>query len=167
MKSHLYIRPANDADVPVLRRLVNSAYKELLDMGMNYTGATQDEAVTRERMQDALVLLAFWDDNPVATVTLSTHDAPPALYVNQLAVSPQHRGQGLARLMFAWAESEAKLRNLPCLMLDTATRAHHLVNLYRKYGFEVVEEVQWSGKSYTSFIMRKDVPGHPSQESER
>jgi ribosomal protein S18 acetylase RimI-like enzyme len=157
MRARLSIRQATDADVPELRKLVNAAYRELLEMGLNYTGATQDEAVTRERMQGSVTLVAVLDGSMVATMTLEEHKNPPSLYLNQLAVAPKLRGIGLARLLFDWAECEARLRKLPCLKLDTATRAGHLVDLYTRYGFAVTERVQWSGKNYESYIMRKDL----------
>ncbi|HSL93777.1 MAG TPA: GNAT family N-acetyltransferase [Bacillota bacterium] len=163
MKALLSIRQATETDVPALRRLVNAAYRELQDMGMNYTGATQDERITRNRMEGALTIVALMGDTPVATITLEERTDPPSLYLNQLAVAPEHRGLGLARLMFGWAEVEARSRSLPCLMLDTATRAAHLVGIYTKYGFAVIERVQWSGKNYESYIMRKELSRHTLQ----
>jgi hypothetical protein len=43
-------RWAQDSDVAKLRTLVNASYKELSDMGLNYTATYQDEQVTRERI---------------------------------------------------------------------------------------------------------------------
>jgi hypothetical protein len=45
-----HVRPVKDSDIPAIRLLVNSAYKELSDMGLNYTGTYQDEEVTRNRI---------------------------------------------------------------------------------------------------------------------
>ncbi|MBK9322912.1 MAG: hypothetical protein IPM97_08215 [Bdellovibrionaceae bacterium] len=40
-----------------IRQLVNSAYKELADVGLNYTATYQDEIVTRERISKGKALL--------------------------------------------------------------------------------------------------------------
>ena len=45
------IRLAVETDIPSVRRLVNEAYRELADDGLNYTASYQDEVTTGQRMQ--------------------------------------------------------------------------------------------------------------------
>jgi hypothetical protein len=40
---------AGEADVRALRRIVNQAYRELAEMGLNYTGTYQDDSLTHAR----------------------------------------------------------------------------------------------------------------------
>jgi hypothetical protein len=37
------MRISKNSDIPSIRLLINSAYKELTDMGLNYTATYQDE----------------------------------------------------------------------------------------------------------------------------
>ncbi|MBY0451695.1 MAG: hypothetical protein K2P92_01585, partial [Bdellovibrionaceae bacterium] len=62
------LRLAADTDVPVLRRLVNAAYKELSDRGLNYTATYQDEETTRLRMQKGRVFVLELNGAIVATI---------------------------------------------------------------------------------------------------
>ena len=57
--SSIQFRLATDADVPALRILVNSAYQQLADLGLNFTGTYQNEDITRERMVNNDVYLAY------------------------------------------------------------------------------------------------------------
>lgn len=50
LPAHLNIRLVSEADIPQIRVLVNQAYKELADMGLNYTATYQDEEITRSRV---------------------------------------------------------------------------------------------------------------------
>ena len=63
----LQVRLAGELDVPALRLLVNAAYRQLADMGLNFTGTYQDEQVTRERMQGREVYLVFREQELVGS----------------------------------------------------------------------------------------------------
>lgn len=152
------VRLAEESDVPQLHSLVRAAYQELADMGLNFTGTYQDEETTRARMAGKDVILLCRGEEIVATVSLGLdddHDRPPALYVTQFAVLPTLKRQGIGRWLLGLATEKARELGLPCLRLDTAIPATHLVALYQSDGYTVVDEVQWEGKTYRSCIMEK------------
>ncbi len=156
--SELTFRLATDADVPALRQLVNAAYQELADMGLNFTGTFQDEAITRERMQGNDVFLAFKQGELVGTLSLEVEehdDGHTVLYLGQFAVAPANKRQGIGRQLLSLAEERAKQLGLNRLRLDTAVPAAHLVRLYESHGYSIINQVQWEGKTYASFIMEK------------
>lgn len=155
----LTLRLATDDDVPAIRLLVNAAYRELADLGMNYTGTYQDERITRERMQGRDVWLAFADNRLVATISIDVREqnGRPTLYIGQFAVAPDLKRQGIGAYLMDHVERIAHERGLTRLGLDTATKAHHLVRFYTSRGFRTVEQVHWEGKTYESYIMEKDL----------
>lgn len=155
----LTIRLANESDVPALRLLVNAAYRELAEMGLNYTGSYQDEEITRTRMQGRDVYLAFLDGRLVATIStvIREQNGRTTLYISQFAVSPDLKRQGIGRFLMGYVERVARQRGIGRLGLDTATTAHHLVQFYSGLGFHVVAEDHWEGKTYRSYIMEKDL----------
>lgn len=155
------LRLANETDVPALRRLVNDAYRELADMGLNYTGTYQDEDITRERMAGAEVYVLERQGELLASISLSVSDTSDGtgtcLYINQLAVRPDQRRNGIGTDLLDFAEQRATYGGLERLRLDTAIPAKHLVALYERRGYRPVEEVQWEGKTYKSYIMEKNL----------
>ena len=158
MAPSITIRAATDDDVPALRRLVNAAYRVLGDMGLNFTGVTQDETTTRERMKDHEVYVAELDGRLMGTVSLQARrpaDGLPHLYVHQLAVDPSLQRQGLGSRLTALAEARAAELGLRAVRLDTAIPAEHLVRWYAKRGYVPVDERQWRGKTYRSVVMEK------------
>jgi ribosomal protein S18 acetylase RimI-like enzyme len=156
------VRLATDADVPALRCLVNSAYSELADLGLNFTGTYQDEAITRERMLGAEVFLLYRDGELVASLSATIKGDEPHLYINQVAVRPDRKRQGLGRYLLDLAEARASASGLSHLRLDTAVPAAHLVEMYRQRGYQAIDEVQWDGKTYRSCIMEKRLPAAPT-----
>lgn len=157
LENELMIRLANAEDVPSLRVLVNQAYSQLADLGLNFTGTYQDERITRDRMQGKEVYLAFLDDRLVGTVSLGveTKEQGPVLYINQFAVDPAHQRLGIGGILLRLAEKRAAELGLLDLQLDTAVPAEHLVNMYARAGYQVIREVRWPGKTYNSYIMQK------------
>ena len=158
------VRRACDQDVTELRRLVNAAYKELADLGFNYTGTYQDEEVTRDRMREAEVFLLHRDGELVGSINLSVKEVDgegsACLYVNQLAIRPDRKRQRLGSYLLDLAEERARSLGLARLRLDTAIPAVHLVEMYRQRGYREISEVQWEGKSYRSYIMEKALNVH-------
>lgn len=151
------LRLVQESDIPSLRRLVNEAYKELSDLGLNYTGAYQDEEVTRERISQGQ---AFVIDTGglQATVLLRRKNYftnKNTSYISQLAVSPHLKKQGLGSLMMDFCEQLSLKQNFEAVQLDTAKPAQHLVNWYLKRGYRIVGETCWDGKNYESWIFEK------------
>src|SRR5207302_7951058 len=93
------VRLAREDDVPALRALINLAYKVLGDMGLNFTGVTQDEETTRRRMTRGDVYVLERDGALLGTVTFSVKesdvDGTRYGYVNVLAVAPSHQPRGV------------------------------------------------------------------------
>lgn len=153
----LTIRLAGDADVPALRVLINDAYRELGEMGLNFTGTYQDEDVTRERMAGREVYLALLAGEPVATVSvrLKQDEQGPLHYIGPFAVRPDLKRQGIGHFLLDLIERKARERGINRLQLDTAIPARHLVAFYERRGFVPIREEHWDGKTYRSYIMEK------------
>lgn len=159
-KSAYSMRLATEHDVPLLHRLVRAAYGEHIARGLNFTGTYQDEQTTRNRMEGHEVYLVCRGEEIIATVTLGCderQDGSFGLYVTQLAVSPACKRQGIGRGLLKFAAERGRERGGAYLRLDTAIPATHLVSLYQSEGFRVIDEVQWEGKAYRSYIMEKQL----------
>ena len=141
----------------MLRRLINSAYRALGDLGLNFTGVDQDEEITRRRMQTGEVFVLEQEGRLIATVSVRVKETNgvPHLYVNQLAVEPAHQRRGIGGQLMVFAEDEARRRGLTSVQLDTAIPAVHLLRWYRKRGYATLGEVQWDGKLYRSIVLEK------------
>lgn len=141
--------------------MVNDAYRPLAEMGLNFTGTFQDEDITRERMRDAKVFVLKRDDRLIGSISLRQDPIPElgfdCVYINQLAVHPELKGTGLGSYLLDFSEYFTVQSNLERLRLDTAIPAKHLVEMYLRRGFRVVNEVQWDGKAYRSYIMEKNL----------
>jgi predicted N-acetyltransferase YhbS len=151
-------RFASDSDIPKIRLLVNSAYKELSEMGLNYTATYQDEQTTRNRMSGGRAFLLEKDNELAGTVLLTNKNYftnKNSAYVSQLAVVPSLKKQGLGSLLMDLCEDLARQEGYDSVQLDTAKPAGHLVEWYLKRGYKIVGETKWEGKTYESWIFEK------------
>lgn len=70
--------------------------------------------------------------------------------VKRVFVAPTHRGQGLARLLMREIEERSRAAGLSRLILETGTKQHESLALYRSLGFEPIDrygEYAWSSES--------------------
>lgn len=155
----LQIRLVQDSDIPRLRQLVNDAYKELADMGLNYTATYQDEKITRERVSQGRAFALVHENEIIATVLFFEKNYftnKKTAYVGQLAVDPRFKKQGLGKVLMDHCEKLAREENFQGLQLDTAKPAEHLVKWYLSRGYEIIGEQHWEGKTYDSYIFQLD-----------
>jgi len=153
-----YFRIAQETDVPSIRRLVNAAYKDLADLGLNYTATYQDEKITRERISQGRAFLLEKEGQLMGTVLLKKENwftQRNSAYVSQLAVAPKLKNQGLGSLLMDLCEDLATREGFDSIQLDTAKPAGHLVAWYLKRGYQIVGETHWEGKTYDSWIFEK------------
>ncbi len=98
------LRPATEADVPAIRALVRAAYakwvpvigREPVPMSADYAQAVRLHRFDLLERDGGLVAL-------VETIPRADH-----LWIENLAVSPAHHGQGLGRAMLRRAEAAAR-----------------------------------------------------------
>lgn len=165
MDSPLAVRLFEDSDAAALTELLHAAYAELGAMGLNYTAVDQDEQTTRERALGGRCWIAERAGAFIGSLTVSSppSDAlrrltpvarePDRAWLNQVAVAPSARGQGIASELWRRARRWAREQGASSIGVDTAAPAAHLVALYRARGFEPVDRIQWLGKTYDSVVM--------------
>jgi ribosomal protein S18 acetylase RimI-like enzyme len=63
-----------------------------------------------------------------------------SLYVLSLCVAPERRGLGVGKALLELAADEARAAGMRAVALDVASQNEGAIRLYRREGFEVVEE---------------------------
>jgi predicted N-acetyltransferase YhbS len=155
-----HLRPVQDADIPAIRLLVNTSYKELADMGLNYTATYQDEATTRKRIDEGRAFVLELNQEIIGTVLFSTKNyftQRNTGFVSQLAIDPQFKKSGLGSKLMDYCEELARAEGFEAVQLDTAKPARHLVDWYLRRGYAIVGETRWEGKTYESWVFEKRV----------
>lgn len=134
-------------------------------MGLNYTAVDQDPETTLLRARAGHCLIAERDGELIATLTMSLPPSaglqeltasgrePHRAWLNQMAVSPAARGQGLSAYLWREGLRWANNQGARSVGVDTAVPATHLVRLYERWGFRLVDTIHWPGKSYDSVVM--------------
>lgn len=154
------LRPATLEDVPTLRLLLNAAYKELADLGLNYTATYQDENETRKQIRDYRVFVLVEGTRIIATINARDENwfsGLRSLYLGKFAVWPELKRQGLGMILFNYAEKIALSEGYQSVQLDTAKPATHLVELYQRLGYKIIGETHFEGKTYDSWIFEKQI----------
>jgi GNAT superfamily N-acetyltransferase len=158
---------SNRHDVAAITALLNAAYAPYVAQGMKYVAATQDDAVTRERLARGVGFVAFDGETLVGTVAYSS--APSASEAaaiewyrrtgvgtfGQFAVAPgkQKGGVGIALLnaLERLAHDETKTE----LACETAAKNAPLVAYYHRRGFRGVGLFKWPGDEHACVVLSK------------
>jgi GNAT superfamily N-acetyltransferase len=165
----LSVRLFSPRDAAPLMDLLHSAYAELGASGLNYTAVDQDEDTTLRRASAGRCWVVERDGALVATLTVSlppsaglrqlTAEAAVAdrAWLNQVAVSPELRGTGVASHLWQLGRTWARTEGATSFGVDTAEPAEHLVHMYTRWGFQSAGVIHWSGKTYDSVVMTRSL----------
>ncbi len=162
------IRPLRRQDsIEELTTVLHRSYAALARMGLNYTAADQAPDTTRRRVALGQCFVAMEDTKLVGTILVNPvvpnplgdcFGRPEVASIHQFAVAPEFQGRGLGSLLLAHAEGWVKKQGFTEVALDAAQSAPQLVAFYVRRGYRSVGRIQWSGKSYRSIIMSKELP---------
>ena len=151
-------------EIGPLTRLLHEAYAELAKGGMRYLATHQPPEVTKDRLGAGEGYLAYFENILAGTITLRAPDPlstcayyrrPGVFFFSQFGVGPAFQGQGLGTALMDFVEARAASLNATELALDTSERASHLIALYSRRGYRLVDHTQWEGVNYRSVIMSK------------
>jgi predicted N-acetyltransferase YhbS len=154
----LQLKIATDRDVSALRKLLNAAYKELSEEGLNYTASYQDENTTLQRIKEGRAFILLDAQHIVGTILLTAKNhgnGGKTAYIGQFAIDPTYKKMGLGTQLMDYCERLAQAEGFHGIQLDTAIPATHLVQWYKRRGYVIVDTVHWDGKTYDSYILEK------------
>src|ERR1700687_186269 len=129
-ESRVRIRPASDADVPALARLINAAF---VVEQVVFDGNRVDDLGVRAYMSGGTFLVAEDSGALAGCVYIETRDNRS--YLGLLSVQPARQGAGLGRRLVAAAENLA--RDLGSRVIDLrviSARGEQLLPFYQRLG---------------------------------
>jgi GNAT superfamily N-acetyltransferase len=163
--TRLSLRPlAPDDDLFELTELLHRAYAQLATMGLHFVATHQDAEVTRARIQGAECYVAEMEGQIVGTIVFRDclrtgscewYDRPDVASFGQFGVEPDMQGHGIGSALLDHVEKRALEVGASEIALDTAAPATHLIELYSRRGYRIVENVKWEEVNYSSVIMSK------------
>jgi GNAT superfamily N-acetyltransferase len=125
------IRPATDADVPVLREIVQRAYGGYVQqLGVRPRPLLDDYA---ERVREADVFVAEDDAGIAGLIVLER--CPDHVLIDNVAVDPDRQGAGVGRLLLAHAEAFAREVGVGEVKLYTNIGMTKNQSIYRHLGY--------------------------------
>ncbi len=167
IENNILIRPYQPTDpIPEITALLHRAYGQLAAQGMRYLASHQNDKTTQERLAHGTSFLAIKDGAIVGTISVyGPYPGSEALFYRQedvyhfgqYAVDPTLQGSGLGKRLYQTVEDHCRANNIKTLALDTAETADHLIALYQRWGFSIVDRVKWDEVNYKSVIMAKEL----------
>ena len=137
-------RPATRADVSKVAALVNAAYGHYVErIGMVPRPMTDDyaEVIANER-----VTVADSHGTIVGVIVLTVDEE--GFLIDNVAVEPSHRGEGLGKALLEYAEAEARQMGFDSIHLYTHEKMTENLALYSRIGY-----VEYDRRSYGEFSL--------------
>lgn len=142
--SKFTIRKANEADVPIILQFI----KELAHYEKLSHEVVATEAILKETLfganKTAHVILGYLDDKPVSFAlyfyNFSTFLGRPGIYLEDLYVKPETRGQGIGQKMLAHLANIAVTENCGRLEWWVLDWNESAIGFYKKLGAIPMDE---------------------------
>ena len=157
-----------------ITKVLNLAYKELLDQSLSYAAATQTVEKTKARMKNGVCMIAEIDGKIVGTLTYHVHEKKENskwyidgkyIVLTQLAVLPEYREHNVYLCLASnFLRKVRKDKEIACLIADTSVEAERLVKGYVSLGMQIVDYVSWPGTNYYSYVFCKTINGKKFQD---
>lgn len=145
----------NSPDTPYdgMRALLNSAFKERKEEGIDFVYASYTNEELKEHVGDGYCIVAFEDSEVVGMVALLQKERLGIKYSTHecLAVLPSKSNKGIASLMFKRFLEVALELNSDFIISTTAEKAYSSIRYHHKNGFKTFLFVSFPSTSYYSY----------------
>jgi len=141
------IRLALENDIPEIMLLIAEVVPEMIASGnLQWDNEYPNKEVFRKDIQrnqlwvaedngDIMGISAITTDQEAEYAEVGWDINEPAIVTHRLAVSPKHRGKGIAAALLQQAERIAVSRGIPVLRVDTNTANQATQKLFPKLGY--------------------------------
>lgn len=163
-----YLSP--DDDLSAITELIHAAYSSRAAANLRYWATHQSVEDTAKRFSLGQGLIAESNGRIVGTITVRPPhpNSEVPLYRNlsvwiltQFGVLPELQGCGIGRQLHDAALAHAQANGGSIIALDTAAPATELIEMYRRWGYDVVGECDWRPKTnYSSVLMSRSIVLH-------
>lgn len=100
------------------------------------------------------VVVIYKDNVPVGCGAFKEYDSC-SVEMKRIFVMKEHRQQGLAKMLMNQLEKIAAGKNYKYAVLETGVKQQEAISLYKKYGYEVIENYGVYAGDDNSVCMRK------------
>ena len=156
MGDSISLRAATLADAPILAKTIAAAFEQYRGKLVPESGAFAETAdnVAKQLRTGSSAIVAERNGQVLACVMIETQEGD--LYFGRLAVLPEARGLGLAKLLIGAVEDEARRRGLPGVRLGVRVVLTDNQRLFNSLGYVETSREPHPGFDYpTSINMRK------------
>ena len=145
------LRPAHQSDSAAIAACVCEAYVHYIEcIGKQPGPMLEDYAVV---IRDSLVHVAVDEDSGRVIGAIVMQETPEGFYVDNVAVRPSVKGQGVGRALLQFAEDEAVRRGNRSIYLATHELMVENRTLYEKVGYRQYDQRVVNG--YPRVFLRK------------
>jgi lipopolysaccharide cholinephosphotransferase len=143
--------------------LIHSSFEERLKERMYFSCATFSEDEFRNHIRKGTTLIAIDEDtlDVIGTITYIIDERNGGkhrfAHIEYLASSKNARRKKIASTLFQVVIDECKSKGVQYLISDTAVRAKSSVKWHKKNGFRICGFANIPGRTYSSFIFRKQL----------
>lgn len=159
-------------DVVALTGLLHRAYAPLAARGLRFVATHQSPEVTAQRFSEGYPLVVELEGCVVGTVTIyppssnasvAAYRDPHTYSFGQFAIEPAFKGCGIGRALHRAVLGYGSLQGAHFMSLDTAASATDLIAMYERWGYSIVDRVQWETTNYESVVMRRAIRNEPKR----
>lgn len=106
------------------------------------------------KVQDVVFVVAYLDGTAVGCGAYRPLDEQSA-ELKRIFVDPSYRNKGIASRLLSFLENAAQQAGFSAMLLETGPMQHESIQLYRKYGYQLIEPFGEYVGCPSSICMRK------------
>lgn len=151
MTESITLTSAVESDVPLLLALVHAAFEEYLLLLNPPSGAHRETLDTiAQKLAEGGAFIAWKGETALGCVLIEPEE--DALYLGRLAVLPQYRGLGVARLLIDAVENQARASGLNKVTLSVRVQLPRNRAFFECLGYQFVTYHNHDGHTEPTFL---------------
>ncbi|MFC4102156.1 GNAT family N-acetyltransferase [Paenibacillus xanthanilyticus] len=157
MGKNVKLRPAAEADWPLVHRLIMEAFREYEGVLVPQSGALRETVASiREKVAGrGGAMIAETADGTAALGTALHYVVEQHLYVGRVSVVPAGRGQGVGRALMLGMEGIAREAGLAEIRVSVRLSLPDNVAFYERLGYEAYDHLFYPERTDSWYEMRK------------